>query len=51
MHKIKGAAAFLVATLVTGCSYLPESVKTLPWETENELSGDYEIIERTSVLR
>ena len=50
MHKIKGAAGFLMATLVSGCSYLPESVKTLPWETENELSGDYETAIETSPI-
>jgi len=50
MHKIKGSAAFLVATLASGCSYLPESVTTLPWETENELSGDYETAIETSPI-
>ncbi len=50
MHKIKGSAALLMATLVSGCSYLPESVKTLPWDTENELAGDYETAIETSPI-
>ena len=50
MHKIKGAAGFLMATLVSGCSYLPQSVNTLPWDTDNELSGDYETAIETSPI-
>ena len=50
MHKIKGSAGFLMATLVSGCSYLPESVNTLPWDTDNELSGDYETAIETSPI-
>ena len=50
MHKIKGSAELLMATLVSGCSYLPQSVNTLPWDTDNELSGDYETAIETSPI-
>lgn len=50
MHKIKSGAAFLALVLTVGCSYLPESVKVVPWETETELSGDYETAIETAPI-
>ena len=50
MHKAKNAAVLLALTAVTGCSYLPESVKAVPWETETELSGDYETAIETAAI-
>ena len=50
MHKVKNAAVLLALTAVAGCSYLPESVKVVPWETETELSGDYETAIETAAI-
>lgn len=50
MHKMKRCVAFLAVMAITGCSYLPEAVKTLPWETETELSGDYETAIETAPI-
>lgn len=50
MHKIRSSAALLVLVVSAGCSYLPESVKVIPWETETELSGDYETAIETAPI-
>ena len=50
MHKPKSGAALLALTLLAGCSLLPESVNLVPWETETELSGDYETAIETAPI-
>ena len=42
MHKLKTLVLLIAVVGLSGCSLLPNSSKIIPWETESELSGDYE---------
>ena len=42
MFKLKTLVLLIAAVGLSGCSLLPVTTKFIPWEIENELSGDYE---------
>ena len=42
MFKLKTLVLFIAVVGLSGCSLLPNTSKVIPWETESELSGDYE---------
>ena len=42
MFKLKKLVLFIAVVGLSGCSLLPDTSKIIPWETESELSGDYE---------
>ena len=42
MFKLKTLVLLIAVVGLSGCSLLPDSSKVIPWETDSELSGDYE---------
>ena len=42
MFKLKILVLLIAAVGLSGCSLLPDMGKVIPWDTESELSGDYE---------
>ena len=42
MLKLKTLVLLIAVVGLSGCSLLPDTSKIIPWETESELSGDYE---------
>ena len=42
MFKLKTLVLLIAVVGLSGCSLLPDTSKIIPWETESELSGDYE---------
>ncbi len=50
MHKLSAWAVLMGVSMLGGCSYLPDAVTTVPWETETELSGDYETAIETAPI-
>ena len=42
MFKLKILVLLIATVGVSGCILLPNTSKLIPWETESELSGDYE---------
>lgn len=42
MFKLKTLELLIAVVGLSGCSLLPDTSKIIPWETESELSGDYQ---------
>ena len=42
MFKLKTLVLLIAVVGLSGCSLLPDTSKVIPWETDSELSGDYE---------
>ena len=42
MFKLKTLVLLIALVGLSGCSLLPDRSKVIPWETDSELSGDYE---------
>jgi len=42
MFKLKILVLLMAAVGLSGCSLLPATSRIIPWQTESELSGDYE---------
>jgi outer membrane protein assembly factor BamC len=42
MFKLKTLVLLIAVVGLSGCSLLPDTSEIIPWETDSELSGDYE---------